>query len=31
MRDGQTVQYTVATDAVTGQVVKLDVTVNVLK
>ncbi len=31
MRDGQTIQYTVATDAVTGQIVKLDVTMNILK
>jgi hypothetical protein len=31
MRDGQTVQYAVATDTITGQVVKLDVTMNVLK
>ncbi len=31
MADGQTIQYTVATDAVTGQIVKLDVTMNVLK
>ncbi len=31
MKDGQTVQYTVATDAASGQVVKLDVTMNVVK
>ena len=31
MRDGQTVQFTVATDTVTGQVTKLDVTMNVVK
>ena len=31
MADGQTMQYTVATDAITGQIVKLDVTMNVLK
>ena len=31
MRDGQTTQYTVATDTVTGQVVKLDVTMNIMK
>ena len=31
MKDGQTVQYTVATDPSTGQVVKLDVTMNVIK
>jgi hypothetical protein len=31
MRDGQTVQYAVATDTITGQVVKLDVTMNVVK
>lgn len=31
MRDGQTVQYTSATDQVTGQVIKLDATVNVQK
>ncbi len=31
MRDGQTMQYTVATDTITGQVVKLDVTMNVVK
>ena len=31
MRDGQTIQYAVATDTVTGQVVKLDVTMNVVK
>jgi|SRR5688572_15151296 len=31
MADGQTIQYTVATDAITGQIVKLDVTMNVVK
>lgn len=31
MADGQTIQYTVATDSVTGQIVKLDVTMNVVK
>ena len=31
MRDGQTTQYAVATDTVTGQIVKLDVTMNVMK
>lgn len=31
VRDGQTVQYTSATDQVTGQVIKLDATVNVQK
>ena len=31
MRDGQTTQYTVATNTISGQVVKLDVTVNVIK
>ena len=31
MADGQTIQYTVATDAITGQIVKLDVTMNVIK
>jgi hypothetical protein len=31
LRDGQTVQYTVATDAISGQVTKLDVTMNVIK
>jgi len=31
MRDGQTVQYAVATDTVSGHVVKLDVTMNVVK
>ena len=31
MRDGQTTQYAVATDTITGQVVKLDVTMNVVK
>ena len=31
MRDGATVQFTVATDTVTGTVTKLDVTMNVVK
>jgi hypothetical protein len=31
LRDGQTVQYTSATDQVTGQVIKLDATINVQK
>lgn len=31
MRDGATVQFTVATDTVTGTVTKLDVTMNVMK
>jgi type II/III secretion system protein len=31
VRDGQTVQYTSAADAISGQVVKLDATVNVQK
>ena len=31
LRDGQTVQYASATDSVTGEVVKIDVTLNVLK
>ena len=31
MRDGQTTQYAVATDTITGQVTKLDVTMNVVK
>ena len=31
MGDGQTIQYSVATDAITGQIVKLDVTLNVVK
>lgn len=31
MRDGQTVQYTMATDAISGQVLRLDVTMNVIK
>lgn len=31
LRDGQTVQYTTATDPVSGEVVKIDVTVNVVK
>jgi len=31
LRDGQTNQYTSATDPVTGEVTKIDVTLNVLK
>ena len=31
LRDGQTMQYTSATDPVTGEVMKIDVTVNVMK
>jgi hypothetical protein len=31
LRDGQTVQYTAATDPVSGEVVKIDVTLTVLK
>jgi len=31
IRDGQTVQSTVATDPVTGHVTKVDVTVNIVK
>jgi hypothetical protein len=31
LRDGQTVQYTSATDPVTGEVMKIDVTLNVMK
>jgi hypothetical protein len=31
IRDGQTVQYTSATDQVTGQMIKIDATVNVQK
>ena len=31
MRDGQTLQYTVASDATSGQLIKLDVTMNVIK
>lgn len=31
LRDGQTVQYTAATDPVSGEVVKIDVTMTVLK
>ena len=31
LRDGQTTQYTVATDTISGQVVKLDVTMNLIK
>ena len=31
LRDGQTMQYTSATDPVTGEVMKIDVTVNIMK
>lgn len=31
LRDGQTIQYTAATDKTSGEVIKLDVTLNVLK
>jgi hypothetical protein len=31
LRDGQTMQYTSATDPVTGEVMKIDVTMNVMK
>ena len=31
LRDGQTMQYTSATDPVSGEVMKIDVTVNVMK
>ena len=31
LRDGQTMQYTAATDPVTGEVTRIDVTVNVMK
>ncbi len=31
MRDGQSLQYTAATDAISGQLIKLDVTLNVIK
>ena len=31
LRDGQTVQYTAATDKTSGEVIKLDVTMNVVK
>ena len=31
LRDGQTVQFTAATDKTSGEVIKLDVTVNVVK
>jgi hypothetical protein len=31
LRDGQTTQYTSATDPVSGEVTKIDVTLNVLK
>ena len=31
LRDGQTVQYTTATDQVSGEVLKIDATLNVLK
>jgi hypothetical protein len=31
MRDGQTIQTIASTDPVTGEVVKIDVTMNVVK
>jgi len=31
LRDGQTMQYTSATDPVTGEIMKIDVTVNLMK
>jgi hypothetical protein len=31
LRDGQTTQYTTATDPVSGEMTKIDVTLNVLK
>jgi hypothetical protein len=31
LRDGQTAQYTTATDQVSGEVLKIDATLNVLK
>ena len=31
LRDGQTTQYTSATDPVSGEMTKIDVTLNVLK
>lgn len=31
MRDGQTLQYTMATDKISGEVLKVDVTINVVK
>ena len=31
LKDGQTMQYTTATDKVTGEVTKVDVSVTVLK
>jgi hypothetical protein len=31
LRDGQTAQHTAATDPVSGEVLRIDVTVNVLK
>jgi hypothetical protein len=31
LRDGQTMQYASATDSVSGEVVKIDVSLNVLK
>jgi Bacterial type II and III secretion system protein len=31
LRDGQTIQYTTATDKASGEVVKIDVTLNVIK
>ena len=31
MRDGQTVQFAMATDKISGETVKVDVTLNVVK
>ena len=31
MKDGQTTQYTTATDKISGEVVKVDVTLNVIR
>ena len=31
MRDGQTIQFAVATDKITGEVLKVDVTINAVK
>ena len=31
LRDGQTTQHTSATDPVTGEVIRIDVTLNVMK
>ena len=31
LRDGETIQYTTAADKLTGEIVKVDVTVNVVK